>query len=330
MVEKIAFFTGENLQHIPYLYSVAKHHEGNVWLTNSKNTRNVLNNDYNIKPFIYNDSHNFIKHLDDNKIKKIVYADFYNFNSPNVKTVQLFHGGVGDRYNPITLQTSDYDLLLRYGKRCEDKFRIAGHNLDKVKLVGYSRLDDYYNNNIKKLKLFNNDRKTILFAPTVFKDLKFNKWLNNVLNLVQDYNIVFKVHYLNSGIANQVDIFMKNNNVSEDNYLITTDYDILPYMEYCDMLISNNSGCIYEFLHFNKPIVIVNTHDLICRDNVMSLTYAWNYLPVANNAKELYNFVKSELLKDGYKDRRKELLDYSFSFKDGRCGLRAMKLILEK
>ena len=106
------------------------------------------------------------QYLDAHKIRVVVFPAFSTMR--RCKEVQIFHGGLSDKTHLETPRLSLYDLILFPGQKSVDKVKKA-NLLDKIiewDIIGYPKFDPMLTNQLTYEKCFNNDKPTILYAPT--------------------------------------------------------------------------------------------------------------------------------------------------------------------
>ena len=234
-----------------------------------------------------------------------------------------------------------YDLLLVPGQKHIDKFinaKLYKHP-EKFKLVGYPKFDEIANNTAKIKNIFNNENKTILYAPTwisenskakvdfsQFGESSLPLWGKKIINAIskKNYNLIIKYHSrINkqaTAIYNEIDEYIKTLGV-EENVIVAWDSDISTYMSQADIMISDISAVCYEWFHINRPIIFANPspENYSPSNDKFSNTYAWNAGDVINDEKEIITFVDENLCNDRYKNKRNELLNYAFYKPDGNA-----------
>ena len=195
---------------------------------------------------------------------------------PGLK-VQVFHG-LDDEVKGFYKITGFFDLYCTPGPDMTNKFmqlsKKYGHFF--VKETGWPKLDglktDKADSNRKRNKFImkhNLDikKKNLLYAPTfppkyssawdLYNQFKFNEEI--------DFNIIVKFHpMMDRGLLE------KYRNISRENYIVIDDNNILPIMQYSDLMITDISSVAYEYLYFNKPII---TYKAIARlDKAINIT----------------------------------------------------------
>jgi CDP-glycerol glycerophosphotransferase (TagB/SpsB family) len=161
---------------------------------------------------------------------------------------------------------------LSFRENCADLLAVPGiihkEKLEKkvtipIEVVGISKLDNLFDNSLIKESLLqkmnlNPDNKTVLFAPTYNSELSILTYLDvDLREIIPEYfNIVVKLH----GVINEKSkkYFRKYAEINPNIYY-DEDYNISESMFVADVLISDVSSVIYEFLSTGKPIILFDS-----------------------------------------------------------------------
>lgn len=165
-----------------------------------------------------------------------------------VKRIQLYHGVVDKNWTYSDLN-NEYDLLLVPGQYAQARLTGIGISREKIKVIGYPKFDTYFRNRQKKYKR-TGIKPTILYAPTwgILSSLPF--MLGKIIELSKKYNVIFKPHYYTEYYYISM---LKNYHVK-----IADDPDITKYFYQSDLMISDTSSAMFEFLITGKPVIIID------------------------------------------------------------------------
>ena len=182
------------------------------------------------------------KVLSDNTVAVMVYhgiglkESYYRDNSPriNIRTVE---------------SQERYDELTRRGEK-------------NLVLTGYTKIDPLASMDSKKNSQFletlnlSPGRPTVLYAPTFYPS-SVEQVLPKLPGLAQEVNVIIKLHGFSwsqrryryhSEQAKQI--------LCEGIYLVSReDYNIIPYYFVSDMLLSDISSTLFEYLALDRPII---------------------------------------------------------------------------
>ena len=337
----IAYYLQTDIQHFPPIYRLLPYLGGIVITTNKKIYDFILQKYPELeKQVIYAKGKTatrkiILKH----KIRMVIYPGFNSFYFG--KSVQIFHGGLSDKNYVESLNILLYNLVLFPGEKTKDKVKKAGYlkYIKEWKIVGYPKFDPLINKSIDVKPVFNNGKKTILYAPTwiakqnVTKIIKFSAygesslmlWAKKIVReLHENFNIIIKYHSkierTPGDIYDQIDDLIKELG-AEENVVTKIDDNILPYMYQADLMISDISTACYEWFHFDRPIVFANPspENYKPSDDIGSNTYAWQAGDVINNKKDILPMVKQNVQHDKYKEIRNKIFNYTVYKPDGHA-----------
>ncbi len=233
-----------------------------------------------------------------------------------VKT-QVFHGLAGEKKGHFRIR-SYFDLYLTQGPYFTKWFSKAAlkHKNFKVEETGWPKLDIYG----KELHKYNNDKKglleefkaskIILFAPTFSPSLTCAPYLEDQLKELaanKDYLILIKFHDL---MAKELVQSYKKIAQEISNIVFIDERNIIKYLLISDVMISDTSSVVYEFLLLDKPVVTFKNNSKTCEwDN--SLEY-----------KGLNEKVNNNLQNDPYKEQRDLVVKEYHPYNDGNSAER--------
>lgn len=264
-------------------------------------------------------------------------------NNDKNKSVSIFMGhGAGDKkyggsFN--TLETYDYHFIS--GPKHLHKIKDVGVKIpdDKLIKIGYPRFDDYVNKKINKnqyldyLGVRDKSRKNILYAPTW-------RWGNGTLNkfakkfsteLSQDYNLIIRPHYHDRKYLIALKIWLLSNNIK--NVYLSNPAKILQNnsmfdFAISDIMISDTSSIIYEYLITGNPIIIVDNnyndlHEMPTELNVLDIADKYN----GEDEISINSIVDKNLKDETLRDKYLSLLNNCFYFNDGKSSQRSSDFI---
>lgn len=236
--------------------------------------------------------------------------------------VQIFHGLAGEKKGHFRIRHY-FDLYLTQGpyftngfNKLKDKYK----NFDVIE-TGWPKLDVFgkdrnkYNREKQQLLSQNNAKKIILFAPTFSPSLTSAPFLISELELLssnKNYLILVKFHDLMAqDIVNKyIEVSNKHNNIK-----IETERNITKFLLMADLLISDTSSVVYEFLLLDKPVITFKSNATIIK---------WdNYLTYSN----LEQSVTKNLEQDPYKNKRLEIFEDYHPYSDGKSAERMVAAV---
>ncbi|MFS4416784.1 CDP-glycerol glycerophosphotransferase family protein [Maribacter sp. 2307ULW6-5] len=243
-----------------------------------------------------------------------------------VKT-QVFHGLAGEKKGHFRIRHY-FDLYLTQGPYFTERFNKlkAKYRDFEVMETGWPKLDVFatdrsrYADEKKQLLAKHQAQKILLYAPT------FSPSLTSAFELYGDLEklarstnhlIIVKFHDLMSKEGIQ-----RYQNLAEEreNVLLAKEKNIVKHLLLADLLISDTSSVIYEFLLLNKPVVSYKN---------ISKNIGWDNL---THTGLLLEHVQKNLDGDPYEDQRSELNQRYHPYRDGKSAQRmvnAVKLYMD-
>lgn len=232
---------------------------------------------------------------------------------PGVK-VQIFHGLAGEKKGHFRIRHY-FDLYLTQGPFFTKRFEALKrkHNDFEVVETGWSKLDVYHNEHeINKAKLKKDAlqkkhrvKHILLYAPTFSPSLTSSKVLQSEIEELarnKDLLILIKFHDL---MGSETIASYKSLAANNDNIEYITNPNILPYLLVSDLMISDTSSVVYEFLLLNKPVITLKAR---------SPKDVWvNIL----SPSELVNTVDDQLKNDPHASKRAEIIADYHPYTDG-------------
>ncbi len=186
-------------------------------------------------------------------------GNYIDFRLPGLK-VEIFHG-IGIEKESHYVIRHFFDIYLTSGPVVTERFsrlqKKYGYFL--VRETGWPKIDyilNYPADSIREDYGYGGERKIILYAPTFSDKLQSGSDLLPVLQkVIKDSEIcLIKFHEL----MNKEFIKAIENSQSDKLKLVDT-YDITPYLHIADLMISDTSSVIYEFMALDKPVITYNT-----------------------------------------------------------------------
>ena len=238
-----------------------------------------------------------------------------------VKT-QVFHGLAGEKKGHFRIRNY-FDLYLTQGPYFTRWFSKAAskHRDFSVVETGWPKLDVYG----KELHKYDSDKlillkkskakKIILYAPTFSPSLTSASHLFTQIEKLaksKEYLILIKFHDLMA--ADLIDSYKKLS-MSFENVLFIEERNIIKYLLISDLMISDTSSVVYEFLLLDKPVITFKNNSLAIKwDNQLLF-------------KGLVNRVAENLLKDPFKQQRLEILKEYHPYTDGNSAKRMVDAV---
>ena len=235
---------------------------------------------------------------------------------------QIFHGLAGEKKGHFRIR--DYfDLYLTQGPYFTSRFlelKKKHKNFDVIE-TGWPKLDKYFKKDDKHSKkrneilLKNRSKYILLYAPTFSPKLSSAPHVfNEIKSLAQNksYTILLKFHPLMDvkWVEKYKNLANKNKNI-----IFKNESDITDYLIISDLLISDTSSVVYEFILLNKPVITFKN---------ISDNYHWkNLIEYRNLENEVIDCIKNDI----YFKSRKEIIKKYHPYRDGKSAQRMVEAI---
>ena len=191
------------------------------------------------------------------------------------KAIFMGHGTGDKRYGGDAHALESFDYHFISGPKHMEKLKDSNVNIPDKNLVkiGNARFDEIVNSEIdiwaygNYLGIKAKDRKTILYAPTW-------KWGAGTLHqygyrfcreITKEYNLIIRPHYFDRKYIAKFKFWAKSKglkNIYFSNPANILSNDTMFDFAISDMLISDTSSILYEYLITRNPIIVANTEQI--------------------------------------------------------------------
>tara|TARA_B100001250_G_scaffold405660_1_gene423508 strand:- start:1119 stop:2144 length:1026 start_codon:yes stop_codon:yes gene_type:complete len=244
-----------------------------------------------------------------------IVPDFW----PGIK-VQIFHGLCEEKKGHYDI-TGFFDLYCTPGPQMTEKFQDLQKKYKTflVRETGWPKLDRFISKRTildeKKLQCIDPSRKTILYAPTFSPKYQSSEALFESIKKAQKYefNWLVKFHDLE-----KISTIQKYKTLVSDFFHIIDDDDILQGMKVADILLSDTSSVVYEFLLFDRPIITFNA--------ITRIEKGINIINPDDIAGAITRSIEDP---NEFNQSRKEILNDIHPYTDGESSKRVIDTILE-
>ena len=288
-----------------------------------------------------------IKKLNDENFDIIIVGNVGQLNkisSSRALVVMVYHG-IGLKQSYYTDIDPRVDIRSVESVARFNELKSQGH--ENIVLTGYTKLDRLVNFSNPEIKFKNQkleidpDKKSVLYAPS-FYPTSIDKLHPYLLELSQDHNIIIKLHgfgweqkkyqYQNSLCS---ELSKKSNSI---HLLHNEDYDIIPYYLCADILISDISSTLFEYLPMDKPIIQAQCYNLKFKHRIFKKRF-WKKMDIdrQDNVDFAYQIVEPDDIlgmvyyamdnHDEMSTKRKEATEHYLYKVDGNASSRLIDAI---
>jgi CDP-ribitol ribitolphosphotransferase len=236
--------------------------------------------------------------------------------------VQIFHGLAGEKKGHFRIRHY-FDLYLTQGPYFTERFnklKSIYKDFDVIE-TGWPKLDIYgtdktaFEQERKELLQKYNAKKILLYAPTFSPKLTSAPFLVEQIKSLsenKEYLILLKFHPLMDDSWIQIYTNLAN---EIPNIIFETEKNIIKFLLISDVLISDTSSVIYEFLLLGKPVITFNN----ISDNIL-----WQN---SSDYNELIPLVEKNLNEDPYSKERKFIFENYHPYNDGKSAKRMVDAV---
>jgi len=229
--------------------------------------------------------------------------------------VQIFHGMAGEKSGHFKVRHY-FDLYLTQGPYFTSNFKKSQKKYKnfEVTQTGWCKLDTLFSK--VKPNLFKGDYKAkLLYAPTFSPSLtSASKYKKALFDLCEnkDYLLVIKFHdKMDKSIIEDY----KKTAAQYENAIYIEDADVIPVLQECDLMISDTSSVVYEFLLLDKPVITLESK---------SSHIKWDDI---NSPQKLAESIEKNLKNDPHKSSRTWFIQNYHPYLDGKSSQRMLEAV---
>jgi len=275
-----------------------------------------------------------------------------NYAPKNALWVQAFHSLPIKKhffYTPVL----EYDLLLLPGEYHKSelikRLNLKEKDWHRLKVVGWPRVDDFFNDVFDRKEIMNSlgldpGRKTVMYAPTwgwgYGNETFFARWFGHEVEVFEklcrevkerELNFIVKLHSLSFHVNNKevIDIANKYGVVWLTKETSGFLADPNPFLWITDILLSDLSGIITEFMVLDRPIIYIDPDEKLDAWNGADMPKNFRVGHVVNTPGELINAIDDSFSHpERFSQQRQNLITKLLYRPDGKAIDRAVEEIL--
>ncbi len=184
---------------------------------------------------------------------------FLDADKLNKKSVLMQHG-IGPKQCYYDVSNTNTTVRFVEGEHRQQRLKLLypdGEFID----TGYAKLDPLFNGTLTKLRLselgLDEKKTTLLYAPTFYPS-SIECMSDQFPEDFSDYNIIIKPHFFSvvkpryKKQKQKLLKWQKYNNVYLTN---NHEFNLTPFLDIADIMLSDASSAIFEFAALDKPVV---------------------------------------------------------------------------
>lgn len=246
------------------------------------------------------------------------------------KNTRLMYGLAKESWN-YSWWNIFYDKIFCYGDYDFAKLNIYNN----CSVVGNPKFDSWHQGNVpdrndleKKYNLnLKSGKETILYAPTYGEFSSIDDWIEKLVEIKDDFNLIIKLHhgtsYLLSEEARRINIEKNFQNILDDSV------DLIHILKMSDYVLSDNSGIIFDAILAEKKLLLLNTE--YNEENLVEKSIEYDIrkeIVNINDTQNILEVIKDKRIWDVQNKKNEELQKKYFSNLDGNAGKRVAKELI--
>lgn len=244
-----------------------------------KSEKNIFTNalkKMNIKMIISEDENERVKIIKNEKFNIIVVGNVGQLNDivdKDTLAIMVYHG-IGLKqsyYNDI-----DNRIDLRSVESKSRMLELKEHGHQNLVLTGFTKCDPLVKSenflDFESMGL-NPKQKTVLYAPSFYPS-SLEELLPFLQNITYETNLIVKLHNFS---WHQKKYLYQSESIIElsknfDNIFLVPpeEFNIIPYYRISDLLVSDISSTIFEYLYLNRPIIMADCFKLRTKHKIFN------------------------------------------------------------
>ena len=230
----------------------------------------------NIKMIISEDENERVKIIKNEKFNIIIVGNVGQLNDivdNDTLAVMVYHG-IGLKqsyYNDI-----DNRIDLRSVESKSRMLELKEHGHQNLVLTGFTKCDPLVKSenflDFESMGL-NPKQKTVLYAPSFYPS-SLEQLLPFLQNITYETNLIVKLHNFSwhqKKYLYQSESIMELSKNFDNIFLVPPEeFNIIPYYRISDLLVSDISSTIFEYLYLNRPIIMADCFKLRTKHKIFN------------------------------------------------------------
>ena len=223
----------------------------------------------------------------------------------------------------------NFDYIFLMGPKNLQKIKELNLNIPDSRFIkiGAIRFDDFVNHKydreaiLKRLKIKDRNRRNVLYAPTWrFGGGTFKKYAKFFAGeITREYNLIIRPHYHDAHRIPQIRLWAKAKRIKHLYFSDPSNLahaDTMQDFAVSDILLSDTSAVLYEYLITANPIIIIKTeftglHNMKDEMNIM------RNADVFDGTRNINSLITENLKTRKYEKKYKIMLGNCFFYYDG-------------
>ena len=265
--------------------------------------------------------------------------------SDNSLVVMVYHG-IGLKQSYYNDISDRVDIIAVESQERFNQLISKNYNKNKLVLSGFPKLDPLFKENSQQTSKFSQDlglnpkKKTILYTPSFYPS-SIEKVLKKLIEVDFHFNLLIKLHqfsWTKKKYSKHIQLAASLDKKENVCLLPLEEFNIIPYFKVADLMISDISSTLFEYIILNRPIIQVLSLSLRKKHRIFPflirkrLDYnrmtSVNFTTQISDVKNLLDVIKHNLDNPeiGYSERRDALNYFHFS-PDGLASKRLIDAI---
>ncbi|MBT3755394.1 MAG: hypothetical protein HOK80_02130 [Candidatus Cloacimonetes bacterium] len=338
------FFRARSYYQYSYIWKIHNEIGGKFILTHPRYYDNLLDKVGKENVYLHSKRKDLPDQVSGLILEMTLNRRYYLKRTKQFKNVLIYHGmGLDKSFKGRNFPISRYDYYFVSGEKDYLKYKYYSYGLrnfnKRVVKIGHLRSDDIINKNydipntLKQIGIKDRTRKNILYAPTWEKGhgSLLETYKKFCTQITSEYNLLIRTHPYDVKNYKIIRKFIKNNNI-HNVYLIDPDeISLVNNLAIADLLIGENSSLMYDWLFFDKPLILVKTSkkDLekakwATQEKFSVFACGFKYNPEDDNINKL---IIDSINNHPFADQIENVRNSTFYFNDGHANKRAINWI---